>query len=305
MTIASIFYCAERLPPPERLVDRCTAHGFTVQGITPLPALGDFSSSLPSEPHVLFIPAIEEDCLGVKLAQCAIGRELGHVVHLYASALPGAAFMATAFREGVAEILTPCDDEVVLALQLRRAARKAQAHWHERASAGRLERRVEQLEASLQAALRRCQRRREREAAVVSAALRLARGELNLSTLRPLLLLVTGSDARAERAQVTAEELGFVVERARQAEEALQRVAELQPTMILCDGEMNDMDANAFSEKARRALGRHPVFIVAWSSRPDADQRYGSTSRGPDDWVQKDADDASVALGGALLSSLR
>lgn len=42
---------------------------------------------MPSTPAVLFVPAIEEDCLGVKLAQDALSEKLPRVIVLYAPSL--------------------------------------------------------------------------------------------------------------------------------------------------------------------------------------------------------------------------
>ena len=122
----------------------------------------------------------------------------------------------------------------------------------------------------------------------------------------PRLLIVATSRYQAARAEGRARQLGFDVYTVLNAQSALEDVAQTPPKVILCDGVLPDMDAAAFAQATRHTLGDTPVFIIAWSRDPAAEDRLLSPEVGMDDFVLKSTNNkTSPFLTSALLGGLR
>ena len=73
------------------------------------------------------MPAIEEDCWGVKLAQDALNEKMPHVIVLYAPPMPSREFLCLAFKEGIDDIISLDADIETLNSKLKRADHILQA----------------------------------------------------------------------------------------------------------------------------------------------------------------------------------
>ena len=103
------------------LIKRCRQEQFEVEECNQPPDHEALKSLLPSTLAILFVPAIEEDCWGVKLAQDALNEKMPRVIVLYAPSMPSIKFLCLAFKEGVDDIIPLDADIETLNSKLKRA----------------------------------------------------------------------------------------------------------------------------------------------------------------------------------------
>lgn len=297
---ALVFADSANSPALEALLAACRSVNLHVQQAG-CPRLDDFESQLPRESALLLLPAFEEDCLGIKLAQLAQVSEAAHEVLLYSPDLPAPAYIAQALQEGVSQMLHLQGSPDALLCQLRRALGAAERRWKERAEVAQTHEKLEVLKLELDRAAARIQRLDERCAGLSRTALSLATGEMNLSKSQPTLMVVSASQARCEQVCSVAERMGFHTQRTENAAAGLKQLSEQAPDVLLCDGELSDMNATQFARKARAALGRKPITIIAWSAGPNAEERLLGQAGGVDDLVSKGSDPRSEIAAALLL----
>ena len=295
------------------LAQACAEANLRLEDMGPVPDPEVIGASVPSVPGIVFLPAVEEDCMGVKLVQNVLTQSPPHhltgplrVVVLYASALPSARFLRLAFREGADDVIALNDPDGAPAIHVRRAARVLSGRLEWQRNGGEMGHRVEALRAQVERLERRCARWEERLLALASAAHRMATGELRLSDASPVLLVVSPSQSQAATAAEVAEPMGFQVHTADTGQTGLQQIVATRPSVILTGGTLPDMDGSAFARSARDVLGRRAVIIIAWSSNADAEERLLAPDGGIDDFVLKSAGrETRELLTAALLGALR
>lgn len=293
------------------LMERCRQEQFEVEdyGQPPDPDL----SGLPSTPSVLFVPAIEEDCLGIKLAQDALSKNLPRVIVLYAPSMPSREFLCLAFREGVDDIITLDADAETLNSKIKRADRILQVRLDSANTDGQLQQKIKSLQLRCEQLERKNAKWEERLLALSSTATRMATGQLQLAenapSLRkesPGLLIVATSNSQASSAVELSRRLGFDPQVAHTGKDGLEQIEKRPPRVILTDGTLADMNATAFAPAARKALGNKPVVIVAWSSSPEAEETLLAPDTGIDDFVLKSTtSEGTGLLAASLLGGLR
>lgn len=268
------------------------------------PAPEALRQSLPKGPAVLFLPALEKDCLGVKLVQTARAFEHGHVTVLYAPSLPDARFLCLAFREGLDDVLPLDEPPVATAVQVKRAGRRFMQRMI------RLSKTQDPEGEKLRVLCERFESEnahmREQILHLSSTVGRLARGELKMSKEAPALLIAARSRAQSSSAVEIAKELGFVVTLVESGAEALAAADETPPRVLLTDGTLGDMDGAELARKMRKALGNRPLVVIAWSSSPEAIDQLLTPETLVDDFVLKTGGrEGNLLLGAALLAALR
>ena len=286
----------------QKVMDRCRQERMDVHE-GPADVEGcDLRSNLPETPAVVFLPALRDDCLGVKLGQIARDAASPRVVCLFAESMPSAEYLCLAFREGIDDVVVLSSAQDKIDLQVARAARLLQRRT-EAAPAGAD---AGATEAQVQALRRREAKWQERLLALASTADRMATGELNLGREAPPALIVSASRSQAQSAAQVAASLGFDVQQATTAAEALAVAAKRPPRVVLADGTLPDMDVAALSKALRKALGGNPVVVVAWSSSPDLEDRLLVPGSGIDDFAPKSTTgEGRGRLVAALLGALR
>ena len=286
-----------------RLLRLCSEAHLDVQVMPRMPTLDGVADMLPSEPHLLLLPAVSTDCAGIKFLQIARGVSELHRVHLYAHTLPDPAYLAQAVRSGVGEVLVLEDDDALLTVQLRRAFKGARDHWQDGARAAAHVAAMAELRMQLAAALQQADHLRDRGVAIAATAMRIASVSAALAKARSKLLIVLESDTRAARVEEIATELHFEVMRASTGAQGIASVDQWVPAVVVCDGELADMDASSFALSMRKQLGSHPLCVIVWSSEPGAEKLL-APGTGLDDLVPKSAGDIRTQIGGALLAAL-
>lgn len=298
---------------PAPLVAACGAEQMELADLGPAPDAEDLAERIPQGPGIVFLPALEEDCAGVKLTQNALAGSPPHrftgpprVVVLYGRALPSSEFLSLAFREGADDVLALDGPEQTIAIQVRRAVRILAARLDSSHAGGELSHQVEAMREQIEYMERQIARYEERLLALASAALRMASGELRLDSQAPVLLIVSSSRSQADSAREVAERMGFEVHAAHTGQEGLERIVEARPSVILTDGTLPDMDGVAFAHSARQVLGRRAVVVVAWSSNADKEDALLAPDSGIDDFVLKSAGrQTAERLAAAFLGALR
>ncbi|MBN2562895.1 MAG: hypothetical protein JXQ75_18385 [Phycisphaerae bacterium] len=293
-------------PDLDTLIDVCRREAFEVVVHAVAPDRDLPKSLLPSTPAVVFLPALEEDCLGVKLAQIARGNGNPRLVVLYAPSLPSSEYLCLAFREGVDDVISldTCAD--ALGFHVKRAERLLRSRWNASDSGGGLRQKIESLEHTCKDLARRNAKWEERLLSLASTAGRLAGGELRLGKNPPLLMIAASSHSQSASAAELATRLGFDPHIVHTGKEALQRVANQPPRIILTDGTLPDMDATTLARSARQVLGNKPVIIIAWSSSAESEEDLLAPGGGIDDFVLKSATSKGGGfLAAALLGGLR
>lgn len=289
---------------PKPLMECCRQEQFEVEdyGQPPDPDL----SGLPSTPSVLFVPAIEEDCLGIKLAQDALSENLPRVIVLYAPSMPSKEFLCLAFREGVDDIITLDADAKTLNSKIKRADRILQVRLDSANTGGQLQQKIKSLQLRCEQLERKNAKWEERLLALSSTATRMATGQLRLAENAPSLLIVATSNSQASSAVELSRRLGFDPQVAHTGKDGLEQIDKCPPRVILTDGTLADMNATAFAAAARKALGNKPVVIVAWSSSPEAEETLLAPDTGIDDFVLKSTtSEGTGLLTASLLGGLR
>ncbi len=287
------------------LMESCRSEQFEVEDRGPVPDHEAIKAMLPDTPCVIFVPAIEEDCIGIKLAQDALEEELPRIIVLYASSIPSKEYLCLAFREGVDEIIALDDGEARLAVKVTRVGRMLQAKTGSTESGGQLQRKVRAMQAHCEQLESKNARWQQRLLALSSTSVRLATGRLQFAESAPSLFITAASQTQANIAAELAGQLGFATQIAHTGKEALEQIREFCPQVILTDGTLPDMDAKTFARAARKALGSKPAIIIAWSSNPEAEDTLLDTDAGIDDFVLKSTtNEGTGMLAAALLGGV-
>ncbi len=290
----------------EPLMECCRNEQFEIEDRGQAPDHETIRAMLPETPVLLFVPAIEQDCLGVKLAQDAIEERLPRVIVLHTSSMPSREYLCLAFREGVDDIIALDSDPETLAVKIKRADRMLQAKLSSADTGSQLIRENEALHSRCEQLELRDARWRERLLALSLTATKMATGDLRLAENGACLLIVAASNSQAASAEELAQRLGFDPKIVHNGEEALKRIKKCPPQVILTDGTLTDMDARAFAPAARKVLGNKPVIIIAWSSSPESEEDFLAPDAGMDDFVLKStSSEGTGLLAAALLGGFR
>lgn len=288
------------------LEEGCTACGFTLLRGGPFQDHEALRGELGTGELFLLLPAVRDDCFGVKMAQEALRDRRSHVIVLYADEMPDSEYLCLAFREGADDIIATSAGREAVMVQLNRAEKLLRSRREEAHALGALDRTCRDLLDRCEKLERANARLEERLLALASAGTRLATGELRLAELNPRALIVASSRSQTASAAESARKLGFEPHQARTGKEALELVTKIKPRVILTGGVLNDMDAGDFARAARRALGENPVIIIAWSGSEELEDEILRPDSGIDDFVPKRGDgQANELLAASLLGSLR
>ncbi|MFW5840967.1 MAG: response regulator [Planctomycetota bacterium] len=287
----------------QTFMDRCRADQFEIKTCPSLPDTQNMGESLPAGPAVVFIPAVEEDCLGIKLGQIAGNTDQPRVVCLYADSMPSPEYLCLAFREGVDDVIALDRIPERMELYITRARKLLASRMQQSAGQDGAD---EAIAAENETLKRRLAKAQERLLALASAAQRLARGELNLARTAEKVLIVSASASQSAAAGQIARELGFIVSAAASGADALADVAQSPPRVVLVDGTLEDTDAAKLARQIRKQMGSEPVVICAWSSNPQTEDTVLVPGSGIDDFVPKSTTgQGQMQLVAALLGSLR
>jgi DNA-binding response OmpR family regulator len=301
MNRTAVFFGEESQASPalSALQDRCRREQFQVNQHR-MPAESEaVLAALPSAPCVVFMPALKEDLMGVKIFQAIRDSKPGPVVCLYSDILPQPEYMALAFREGVDDIIALDADPQRLDVQVSRALRLVNNRMQTQPQA-----KATPSEESTPPC--RCEKWKERLLALAATAGRIATGELWLSREKPELLIVSSSVGQGKAVRELAERLGFACRTASTCDQALAEAAKQNPRVVLADGTLPDGNVRQFAGKLRKSLGDSPVVVIAWSSSPSLEREVLVPGSGVDDFVAKGTTGESrQLLIGALLGALR
>jgi PleD family two-component response regulator len=290
----------------EPLIKRCRQEQFEVEECNQPPDHETLKSLLPSTPAVLFVPAIEEDCWGVKLAQDALNDKMPRVIVLYAPSMPSREFLCLAFKEGVDDIISLDADIETLNSKLKRADHILQARLDSVDAGGQGQRKMKSLQLRCEQLECKNAKWEERLLALSSTATRMATGQLHIAGSAPSVLIVASSNSQASSAAELCRRLGFKTHLAHTGKDGLEQISENPPRVILADGTLPDMNATAFAPAAGKALGNKPVIIVGWSSSPESEDTLLAPDSGIDDFVLKSTtSEGTGLLAAALLGGLR
>lgn len=287
------------------LMESCRNEQFEVEDRGPVPDHKDIKAMLPDTPCVIFVPAIEEDCIGIKLAQDAIEEKLPRIIVLYAPSMPSKEYLCLAFREGVDEIIAMDDGPERLAVKVTRVGKMLHAKMNSAETGGRLQRKVAEMRTLCKQLECENARWQERLLALSATSVKLATGRLQFAECAPTLFIAATSQTQASSAAELAGQIGFTTKIAHTGKEALERIAEFAPQVILTDGTLPDMDVKSFARAARKALGNKPAIIIAWSSNSKAEETLLDTDAGIDDFVLKSTtNEGTGMLAAALLGGV-
>ena len=290
----------------EPLIKRCRQEQFEIEECNQPQDHEKLKNLLPSTPVVLFVPATEEDCWGVKLAQDALNEKLPRVIVLYAPSMPSREFLCLAFKEGVDDIIPLDADTETLNSKLKRADHILQARLDSMDAGGQGQRKIKSLQFRCEQLECKNAKWEERLLALSSTAARMATGQLKLAESAPSVLIVASSNSQASSAAELCRRLGFNTHLAHTGKEGLEQISKDPPRVILADGTLPDMNATAFAPAARKALGDKPVVIIAWSSSPESEDTLLAPDTGIDDFVLKSTtSEGTGLLAAALLGGLR
>ncbi len=287
------------------LMESCQTEQFEVEDRGQVPDHKEIKAMLPDTPCVIFVPAIEEDCIGIKLAQDALEEKLPRIIVLYAPSMPSKEYLCLAFREGVDEIIAMDDDAERPAVKVTRVGRMLRAKMGSAETGGQLKRKVAAMQGLCEQLECKNARWQQRLLALSSTSVRLATGRLQFAESAPSLFIAATSQTQANIAAELANQLGFTTQIACTGKDALDRIKEFSPQVILTDGTLPDMDAKTFALAARKTLGSKPAIIIAWSSNPEAEETLLDTDTGIDDFVLKSTtNEGTEMLAAALLSGV-
>ncbi len=290
----------------EALIEICRGQDWAVEDLGPVPEKGALDSVVPQEPAVLLLPAIERDCLGVKLAQQALLHHPYTVAALYGATLPAKQFLCLAYREGVADVIGLDADAHTLSNQVRRLGKRLSDSRVAQHSSSHHEEETQALRQLWQKAEREGLRLSERLAQLATTASRLATGQLNLARLAPTLLIVAASESQSAEADALARQLGFEPRVARDGLSALALIKQCRPSVILSDSVLKDMPVTEFAKQARQELGGSPVIIIVWSGNPELEDQLLVPDSAIDDFVMKSPDmEEARHLTASLLGAIR
>lgn len=291
----------------EPLLQCCRNEQFEVEDLGRIPTKDAIlnGTSLPQSPVILFIPAIEDDCLGIKLAQDAFENKLPRVIVLYAASMPSREFLCLAFREGIDEIIVLDSDAETLAVKVRRASRLLQIKLSSANGGSRLQQKVDSLHHLCERLEQKDAKWKERLLALSSTATRMATGQLRLVEDSPSLLIVATSNSQAASAAELGRKLGFTPQVVHTAKQALELIEKHPSQVVLTDGTLPDMDVKTFASAVRNASGNKSVIIIAWSSSAETESSLLAPDSNIDDFVLKSASsDSTSLLAAALLGGI-
>jgi len=290
----------------EPLLQTCRDLKIAVETIAIPDPCQTIAELLPAKSTIVFIPALEEDCLGIKIAQYTLDDAIKRVLVMYAPSLPAKQYICLAFREGIDDIITFDTSRESWPIQIRRAQKLLQNRIQSLDLSGQLQQQIEQLHQRCEQLERSNARWEERIVSLAATASRMATGELSLPQTAPQLLIVTESASQAQNAAELARKLGFLAAHAVSAAAALEEIKKHPPRIILTSTTLPDMELTAFAHAARHALQNQPVMIVAWSSSPQAEDKLLEPETGIDDFILKaPTPESANMLVTVLLSSLR
>ncbi len=310
---ACIYQNPELAVPVEPLVSMCRRENLEVMVWDTTPALEQLRGSLPQEPAILFLPAVERDCLGVKMAQAAlmdappkVFDAAPRVILLYGPELPSKQFLCLAFREGVDDIVALDAGTEALAVQVARAIRVLRGRIESSLAGGELNTKIRALQRACERFEQQKARWEERYQMLVSTSVRMALGELSLNDLAPRLLIAATSPTQAAAAQDVATQMGFMVQVAHRGADAMEMMEAAPPNVLLTDGTLPDMDATGLAFSARQILGSRPIHVIAWSGSAESEDAFLAPDGGVDDFVLKTPGEVGAhLLAAALLGGLR
>jgi len=290
----------------KHLMECCRNEKFHIEDGGKVPAHEKFKKLLPSGPAVIFLPALEKDCIGVKLTRNAHLDKTARVIILYADTLPSKKYLCLAFREGVDDVITFDSDDEMLSVQLKRAEKLLSSRCDSSHSGDEMHRKIDSLHDHCQHLEQTNAKWEERLLALASSAIRMATGELQLAESAPSLLIAVTSSSQASSVTELSRKLGFDLQVVHSGKDALKKINSRPPRVILTDGTLPDMDAKTLAQSARKNLGKNPSTIIAWSSNPQAEEKLLAPETGIDDFVLKSAgSEATDLLAAALLGGLR
>lgn len=308
MVKKAIFFKADKKADSKlkSLIQCCRDEHFEIEDRGQVPDHEAIKAMLPETPVVIFVPAIEEDCLGIKLAQDALEKNLPRVIVLYSSSMPSREYLCLAFREGVDEIITLDSDKENLLAQVSRVGRLLHARADSTADDSQLHKKVKSLQLLCEHLEGENAKWQERLIALSSTTTRMATGQLRLAEDSPSLLIVASSSSQAEHTLELARQLGFIPDVAGSGKEALLQIEKQPPQIILTDCTLPDMDAKTFAHDARKAMGTKPVIIISYSSDPEVEESLLAPDVEIDDFVLKSStSEGNNLLAAALLGGLR
>lgn len=288
------------------LMECCEAEGYEIKDCGEITDSESFVKSLPLRQCVVFIPAIEEDCEGIKLAQDALINLPMHVIVMYASSLPSKEYLCLAFREVADDIIVLGSEKEVIDMQIKRAERLLDVK--SKSSGADIEHQLESLASQCKHLEQNYSHVQEQLLSVASTASRIATGQLNMSEMCPQLLIVETSQTQAENVDDLAGKLGFETDIMHTGADALEWLADHEhlPNVIFTDGTLSDMDATNFAKSARQTLGNHPVVIIVSSSNEELEEAFLAPDSGIDDFVLKSSTgEGKLLLAASLLGGLR
>lgn len=292
------------------IMECCRAEGYDIKNCGEINDTESFVKSLPAHQSIIFLPAIEEDCQGIKLAQDVLADLPMHVVIMYATSLPSKEYLCFAFREAIDDIILSGSEHEVLEMQIKRAERLLNVKSQTFNTSGDVEHHLESLASQCKHLEQNCAHVQEQLLAVASTASRIANGQLDILKTSPKLLIVATSHPQAENIEKLACSLGFQADIMYTGKEALDWLEnedqDQHPNVIITDGTLSDMDAINFAKSARKTLGNHPVVIIVTSSNEDTKESFLEPDSGIDDFVSKSASgEGKLLLSASLLGGLR
>jgi PleD family two-component response regulator len=290
------------------IMEFCKAEGYEIKNCGKINDIDSFVKSLPAQQSIIFLPALEDDCEGIKLAQNVLADLPMHVVIMYATSLPSKEYLCFAFREAIDDIILSGSEPEVLEMQIKRAERLLDVKSRSCTTSGHIEHQLESLASQCKHLEQNCAHVQEQLIAVASTASRIATGQLNMLETCPKLLIVATSHPHAESIEKLSTSLGFQADIMHTGKEALDwlKNEDQRPNVIITDGTLSDMDANNFAKSARKALGNHPVVIIVTSSNEETEESFLEPDSGIDDFVLKSASgESKLLLSASLLGGLR
>ena len=292
------------------IMEFCKAEGYEIKNCGKITDIDSFVKSLPAQQSIIFLPALEDDCEGIKLAQNVLADLPMHVVIMYATSLPSKEYLCFAFREAIDDIILSGSEHEVLEMQIKRAERLLDVKSQLYNTGGDVEQQLESLASHCKHLEQNCAHVQEQLLAVASTASRIASGQLNMLESCPKLLIVATSNQQAESIENLATALGFQADIMHTGKEALDWLENQEqdqyPNVIITDGTLSDMDANNFAKSARKTLGNHPVVVIVTSSNEETEESYLEPDSGIDDFVLKSASgESKLLLSASLLGGLR
>lgn len=309
MKKTAVFFLTKGIKPADLkpLMECCKAEGYEIKDCGEISDSESFVKSLPLRQCIIFLPAIEEDCEGIKLAQDALVNLPMHVVIMYASSLPSKEYLCLAFRKAADDIIVLGSEKEVLNMQIKRAERLLDVKSKSSGTSGQLEHQIDSLTSQCKHLEQNCWHVQEQLLAVTSTACRIASGQLNMSDHCPRLLIVTTSHPQADTVEKLAVKLGFETDITHTGKDALKLLEkqEHHPDVIITDGTLSDMDASNFAKSARQSLGNHPVMIIVTSSNEKSKEEFLEPESGIDDFVLKSSTgESKLLLAASLLGGL-